>query len=152
MEHGESTIISPRDYLHDASFLVALSSGDKELLGQIAGTVRENPWPGNLQSPFWPVFLGRKSCVPSRPLFERLTEEYENAEEAFSREPWLPPLFPKSAERLPKKLIAWVESPSGEYERQDALRLNQMRFYDYRRCRRIEIDTGTLKILERRIS
>ena len=152
MEHSESTIISPRDYLHDASFLVALSSGSEELLGQIAGTVRESPWPGNLQSPFWPVSLGRKSCVPSRPPFERLAEEYENAEDAFSREPWVSPLSPKSAARPPKKLVAWVESQSGEYERQDALRLNQMRLYDYRRCRRIEIDTGPLKILERRIS
>lgn len=150
--HEESTIISPRDYLHDASFLVALSSGDRELLGQISGTVPRSPWRGSMQSPCWPLYLGRKSCVPSRPLFERLTEEYESSEEALSREPWVPPRSPKSGQQIPKKLLAWIESTSGEYERQDALRLNQLRFYDFRRCKRIEIDTGKLKIIERKIS
>jgi hypothetical protein len=52
-------------------------------------------------------------------------------------------------ERLRKRgeaprLEAWIEDPEGEYERQDALRLNQLRFYDYRRCRRFEVSAAEL--------
>lgn len=150
-EHEESTIVSPRDYLHDASFLVALSCSNSKLLGWVSGVMDESPWSGSLKSPYWPIYLGRKSCVPSRPVFERFTYEYEDVEEAFSHEPWAYPCSPKMAQEPPEKLIAWLESPAGEYERQDLLRLNQMRFYDFRRCRRIEIDTSKLKILERSI-
>jgi CRISPR system Cascade subunit CasD len=151
LEHEESTIISPREYLHDASFLVALSSADNELLGWISGTTEGSPWRGSLQSPFWPVYLGRKSCVPSRPVFERLTDEYENLEDALSREPCTSSSR-RSGREVPPKLLAWIESSSGEYERQDAMRINQMRFYDYRRCKRIEIDSSKLRIPERSIS
>lgn len=50
-----------RDYLCDASFLVALRSDDEQLIEQMATAV---------QDPVWPVFLGRKSCHPSRPIYE----------------------------------------------------------------------------------
>lgn len=54
------TEISLRAYLCDASFLVAMQGPDA-LIAQLAEAV---------QAPVWPFFLGRKSCPPSRPVFE----------------------------------------------------------------------------------
>jgi CRISPR system Cascade subunit CasD len=54
-----------RWYLCDASFLVAVQSepDDTELIERLAAAV---------QSPAWPIYLGRKSCVPTRPVFAGL--------------------------------------------------------------------------------
>ena len=49
-----------RSYLCDASFLAAVRAGP-ELIARLAEAV---------QRPHWPVYLGRKSCPPSRPPFE----------------------------------------------------------------------------------
>lgn len=68
-----STIISRRQYIEDASFLVAVC-GDYALLERC----REA-----LLDPVWPPFLGRKSCIPTRPVFEALTDAYGSAEDAF---------------------------------------------------------------------
>ena len=134
----EHTEVTWRDYIHDAAFLVALAlkperTADVGLLGEFAKS---------LQNPKWPLYLGRKCCVPSRPVFERLTEEgeYPDLESALRNEPWSAPLSPRQREAMKRTpLIAWIETPDGEYERQDAMRLNQLRFYDFRRCKRIEI-------------
>lgn len=52
-------IPSERYYLQDASFLVALA-GEDELVARAGAAV---------QSPHWPIFLGRRSCPPSVPPF-----------------------------------------------------------------------------------
>ncbi len=52
-------IISPREFLTDASFLVILQ-GDSELIEELSAA---------LQSPQWPLFLGRKRCVPGTSVF-----------------------------------------------------------------------------------
>lgn len=54
------TVLSMRTYLCDASFLIALQ-GEPELIAQLALAV---------QRPVWPFYLGRRACVPSRPVFE----------------------------------------------------------------------------------
>jgi CRISPR system Cascade subunit CasD len=53
------TELSSRDYLADASFLVVLQ-GDPALIERLARAVR---------APVWPIFLGRKSCPPSAPIY-----------------------------------------------------------------------------------
>ena len=58
------TEISLRTYLCDASFLVALV-GSNALIERCANA---------LNNPYWPYFLGRKSCPPSRPVFEAITQ------------------------------------------------------------------------------
>ena len=126
------TEITWRDYLHDAAFLVALE-GAHALLQNIEA---------HLKKPKWPLYLGRKACVPSRPILDRLTNEYQDLESALRGEPRAAPRSPKGPQ-VPK-LLAWLECPDGEYERQDSMRLNQLRFYDFRRCRRIEIDARSL--------
>jgi|GEM_PF-75420 len=52
-------IISPREFLLDASFLVLLR-GSRSLIDELAVA---------LQSPGWPLFLGRKRCVPGTGVF-----------------------------------------------------------------------------------
>lgn len=56
------TDTSERYYLADASFLAALQ-GDAALIERCAKAV---------QTPYWPLFLGRKSCVPSQPIYQGL--------------------------------------------------------------------------------
>ncbi|PRY64143.1 CRISPR-associated Cas5e family protein [Vreelandella songnenensis] len=53
------TVVSQRYYLSDAVFLVALE-GERELLAHIHEALR---------TPYWPLSLGRKSFIPSRPVF-----------------------------------------------------------------------------------
>ena len=72
-----SNIVSPRWYLEDASFLVAVEAPER-LIGPIEAA---------LKAPKWPIYLGRKSCVPSRPVFERTTEEYSSLMDALERYP-----------------------------------------------------------------
>ncbi len=72
------TEISQREYLSDASFLVALQvkdSTDMELISQMALAV---------QNPVWPFFLGRKACVPSTPVYAGVGD-YENLEDSLSQ-------------------------------------------------------------------
>lgn len=127
------TEITWRDYLHDAAFLVALASEDHELIVKLKE---------HMEHPKWPLYLGRKACVPSRPVLDRLAVEYESLESALRTEPISQPRTRK--QRKPEKIEAWIECPDGEYERQDSMRLNQLRFYDFRRCNRIEIRTRDL--------
>lgn len=84
-----NTIISRRVYLQDASFLVALS-GENALLEQLAEALR---------NPRWCIYLGRKNCVPSRPVLEALTEDYESISDALHRCPAASrAVFPMTAE------------------------------------------------------
>jgi CRISPR system Cascade subunit CasD len=53
------TVVSQRSYLCDASFLVAVQ-GEPGLIERLEGA---------LHQPTWPVYLGRKSCPPSRPVY-----------------------------------------------------------------------------------
>lgn len=52
------TLLSRRQYLMDASFLVALS-GDSEVVQK---------YRLKLEDPAWPMYLGRKCCIPSEPV------------------------------------------------------------------------------------
>jgi CRISPR system Cascade subunit CasD len=65
-----------RYYLCEASFLVAIRS-DSTTIEELAYAV---------QFPAWPLYLGRKSCVPSRPLFDGIGD-YDSLQEALERHP-----------------------------------------------------------------
>jgi len=52
------TLLSRRQYLFDASFLVALH-GDPVTVAKVVDA---------LSDPVWPIFLGRKCCIPSEPV------------------------------------------------------------------------------------
>ncbi|NUP89199.1 MAG: type I-E CRISPR-associated protein Cas5/CasD [Candidatus Sumerlaeia bacterium] len=90
---AQGTLITRREYLADASFLVALQ-GDAELIGKVHKA---------LVSPKWPLFLGRKSCPPSLPILAkpREGETWTNPMEcvdllsALKAVPWRPRLNDK---------------------------------------------------------
>lgn len=73
---GIETVVSERYYLADASFLVAIQA-PSELVEQLAAAV---------QHPRWPIYLGRKSCVPARPVFAG-TGDYASLVEALQAAP-----------------------------------------------------------------
>jgi len=56
---GRDTVVSQRDYLADAAFLVGLEGEDPQLLLKLQSA---------LQDPHWPLFLGRKAFPPSLPV------------------------------------------------------------------------------------
>ena len=59
------TALTQRYYLTDASFLAALGGDAHPLVERIAQA---------LQDPVWPLFLGRRACPPSEPIFAGLSE------------------------------------------------------------------------------
>lgn len=123
LKHDPATIVSPRDYLHDAIFLVVLE-GPAELIEECRY---------RLANPVWPLFLGRKGCPPTRPLIAQGQVQYASAELALLN-------HPRHAKATSDRLAAYVEDPNGNLERQDALRINPLRMYDFRSCRYLEVD------------
>ena len=100
--------------------------------------------------PRWPLFLGRKTCVPTRPVFEALTDEYSTLEEALRHCPWSwlgSGKQPRETNptKLPKTLDAYLEVADGERgprisSRQDAVRINAARLYGFCSIQRLTID------------
>ncbi len=130
--YRQATILSPRDYLEDASFLAAMeetAAAPPGLLAECAAAVKH---------PHWPFYLGRKACIPTRPVFEAFTEDYDNIEAAllayeFS---WKDAQF---KERTPKPSpLIWLEDAEGEFVRQDVIQRNQARLFGFRQVRRIK--------------
>jgi CRISPR system Cascade subunit CasD len=81
---GTDTQTSDRHYLSDAVFLVGVESENLELLRKLDLA---------LQKPTWPLYLGRKACVASRPV--RLTDGLradEELEQALDSYPLLRPV------------------------------------------------------------
>jgi CRISPR system Cascade subunit CasD len=72
---NDDPVVTRRQYLLDACFGIILN-GDRVLLERIAG---------GLQNPVWGVWLGRKSCIPARPLFVAVRDRHEEAWQAILR-------------------------------------------------------------------
>ncbi len=62
-------VLTHRQYLADAAFGVVLE-GSPELLGPIAAA---------MEDPVWGVWLGRKTCIPTKPVLAGLRENQEDA-------------------------------------------------------------------------
>lgn len=115
---GEPTIVTPRQYLQDACFTVALQ-GKKSLLTECVQA---------LKAPVWQLYLGRKSCPPSRPLFEAITDDYDTIEEALSAYP----LCKRHAKG--SRFYCEIEDENGSILRRDAIRRSGFN-YSMRRIR-----------------
>jgi len=80
-------VVSHRQYLADAAFLVGLEGTDPVLLEKAQGALR---------NPVWPLGLGRKSYVPSEPVWLPDGLRKESLHDALFAYPWLgcgdPPL------------------------------------------------------------
>lgn len=73
------TLLSRRQYLYDASFLVALQGAEDTI----------SACEKALNDPVWPVFLGRKCCIPAEPVFAG-TGRFDTVTDALSSMPWRP--------------------------------------------------------------
>ncbi len=128
-----ATILSPRFYLEDAAFLAALEAREgAEASPQVLADCARA-----LQNPRWPLFLGRKACVPTRPIYEGLPERYESIEDALRRHPWswLGACKAPRAPRPEVELAAYIEDEGGSLSRQDAIALSSARTFGFRRVR-----------------
>lgn len=97
----EETIISNRYYLCDAVFLVGFE-GERTLVEQIHAALR---------SPRWPLYLGRKSCVPGRPIWLPGGLLEAPLEQALRTWPWLGRPMPRRAEGESGLLRLVIEEP-----------------------------------------
>jgi len=98
------TLLSRRQYLYDASFLVALQ-GSADAIDACAGA---------LDNPVWPIFLGRKSCVPAEPVFAGLGT-FDNLTDALSSVPWRRRIGPidRNDRSATRTLDSFIEHPPG---------------------------------------
>lgn len=125
------TVVSLRSYLCDASFLVAVQSMP-EIIARLMAAI---------QSPYWTLYLGRKSCPPACPPFEGVGD-YSSLEAALSDWPWYQP----DAETGIMQTRAVVEcSPREGVRRRDEMLSRSRRTFGPRYTRDIPL---TVKISE----
>ncbi|HEY3488634.1 MAG TPA: type I-E CRISPR-associated protein Cas5/CasD [Candidatus Deferrimicrobiaceae bacterium] len=94
-------VVSTRHYLADSAFLVGME-GNRELLDKIQAS---------LQNPVWPLSLGRKSYVPSEPIWLDDGIQDVSLKEALSLWPWI--VTKRSRENVPDRLLLSSESFDG---------------------------------------
>ncbi len=101
-------MLTRREYLCDASFLVALQ-GESSAIEQ----TREA-----LLSPVWRAYLGRKSCPPSLPLLGRSDEpdtgDFATLDAALRSTAWRPRLKGNPAPESVESLIEWRSASPGD--------------------------------------
>jgi CRISPR system Cascade subunit CasD len=73
------TVLSRRFYLADACFLVGVEGKNQKLLENIQHA---------LKKPRWPLFLGRKSFLPSSPIFLAYYNKDTSLQEVMKTYPW----------------------------------------------------------------
>jgi CRISPR system Cascade subunit CasD len=126
---GPHTEISPRDYLADASFLVALR-GDPALIAQLTAA---------LQDPVWVVYLGRKSCPPARPVFAGV-DDSDDLESALAQQPWPPRRAERpGSKRQERPAIIECEPEPDAVRRRDHMVSRRYRLYEPRYIRTIRL-------------
>jgi CRISPR system Cascade subunit CasD len=99
-------MLTRREYLCDASFLVALQ-GDPGLIAELEAAVK---------APKWTLYLGRKCCPPSRPLLEHPAGEFHGLLSALKSVPWRKRLERDEQAQTLECLLDWEPSE----ERPDA--------------------------------
>lgn len=120
--HTEPT---KRYYLSDASFLVAVHA-PPERIRQLTAAV---------QSPIWPMFLGRKSCVPTRPPFDG-EGDFDSLEHALRAHPARTMRPPSSSDRL-RAVIECSADEDNSLRRRDEITLPSLRVFGTRYSREI---------------
>ena len=89
----KNLITSTRYYLSDAAFLVGLESKDSDLIESLQAALR---------NPRWLLFLGRKACPPSMPVYLPDGIQDSDLRAALENYPWLGQL-PKRYNQLKKE-------------------------------------------------
>lgn len=96
------TAVTTRDYLADAAFLVGMEGGDRPLLVRCDAALRD---------PVWPLALGRKSYVPSEPIWIENGVQDVPLKVALARWPWI--AAPRRWEAPPEMLLVSFDSEDG---------------------------------------
>ena len=111
MDAPVETLLSRRQYLYDASFLVALH-GPPETVSVCARA---------LTDPVWPIFLGRKCCIPGEPIFAG-TGAFDTVSKALSSVPWCPRIdgIDRNDRLTTRTLNTFIEHPPGSPPPDDA--------------------------------
>lgn len=108
-------MLTRREYLCDASFLVALQ-GDPDLIAELKSA---------MLCPAWTLYLGRKSCPPSRPLLEPAPAgdgiHYPNPLSALMALPWRPRLKDDAPPTQIDCLLDWTPTSQEPEAPADAL-------------------------------
>ncbi|MGB8656629.1 MAG: type I-E CRISPR-associated protein Cas5/CasD [Candidatus Zixiibacteriota bacterium] len=94
-------MLTRREYLCDASFLVALQ-GEPALIGQMEVAVKD---------PQWTLYLGRKCCPPSRPLLEHPHGDFPDLLSALASVLWRPRLKGDTQPEALDCLLDWLVTP-----------------------------------------
>ncbi len=105
-EDDPYTLLTPRTYLQDASFLVALE-GPEEMVEECALALKQ---------PRWPYFLGRKCCPPAVPVFAGV-ERNCSLKEAL--QPQRHPVSVREKSRKPKSVSVYSQDAKGDFEVRD---------------------------------
>ncbi len=104
-------MLTRREYLCDASFLVALQ-GEPGLIAKLESAMKE---------PKWSLYLGRKSCIPSRPLLEHQAGHFPNLLSALKSVPWRKRLEEDQPPQIVECLLDWEPTPEQPEAPDDAL-------------------------------
>ncbi|MHB1356277.1 MAG: type I-E CRISPR-associated protein Cas5/CasD [Anaerolineae bacterium] len=121
------TVVSHRQYLCDASFLAAVQCDQAGVIEKLAGA---------LLSPAWPPYLGRRSCPPSRVLFEGVGD-YDTLLDALAA--W-PRSGSEAADTRSAPLRAVIECSAGEgVRRNDEVWLRSRRTFGPRYTRDVAV-------------
>ncbi|MBN2435151.1 MAG: type I-E CRISPR-associated protein Cas5/CasD [Spirochaetes bacterium] len=75
-KQNKNAVVSPRHYLANGSYTVLIGLKNSELKENIVQA---------LSDPVWPPYLGRKSCVPSIPLYSGNIIKSDSDYEAFKK-------------------------------------------------------------------
>lgn len=104
-------MLTRREYLCDASFLVALQ-GEASLMEKLHAAMRK---------PEWILYLGRKNCPPSRPLLEHPIGDFPDLHAALASVAWRPRFKGDLSPRSVDSLIDWKPTEAEPEAPPDAL-------------------------------
>ncbi len=102
-------MLTQREYLCDASFLVALQ-GEESLIDELFIAMAK---------PKWTLYLGRKACPPSRPILEYPPDNFADLLSALKSIPWRKRLKDDEEPQILDCLLDW--QPTTENAPDDAL-------------------------------
>src|SRR3989338_4528918 len=95
-------VVSDRFYLADAAFLVGLEGDDRAFLAKCDAALRD---------PVWPSALGRKSYVPSEPIWLENGLQDAPLRTVLARWPWI--ASQRKWEKTPETLLVSFDSEDG---------------------------------------
>lgn len=104
-------MLTRREYLCDASFLVALQ-GEPALIAELDNAIKQ---------PEWTLYLGRKCCSPSRPLLEHPGGNFPDLLSALASVPWRPRFKGNQPPQSVNCLLDWEPTAEQQEAPADAL-------------------------------